>query len=86
MLAPLAAVPSTIIRIRLRQQLLHAQESPLEIGCLNRAQLQVQEGRQAGSDPGMNPASVDIGDQTIHRVPNGHRVVQGWQWIRVFVR
>ena len=60
-------------------------KAPFEFRCLDRAQLQVQEGRQAGIDLGVNPARVDIRDQPGHGLSHGKRGVQGRQGIDIFV-
>jgi hypothetical protein len=67
--------------LRLRYPLLQVRDTLLEIRCFDGAQLQVHEERQAGRDPGMNSAGVNIRDQASHRIPHRQRIVQGRQRI-----
>ncbi|MGA7137549.1 MAG: hypothetical protein WBZ14_07750, partial [Terriglobales bacterium] len=62
----------------------HPSEAPLEIRCLNRAQLKVQEGSEIGRDPRVHLACVYIRDQPSHRVPHSNHVVQRRQRVCVF--
>ena len=51
-------------------------EALLEIRFLDRAQLQVHQRRQPGSNPGVQLARVDISDQPRYRISHSGRAVQ----------
>ena len=64
---------------RFRKQPFHLCDSPREIRRLDRAQLQVQERRQAGGNPRMNPFSIHIRNQPSDCISHCERIVQGRQ-------
>jgi hypothetical protein len=61
------------------QSLFQFCDTPLDIRCLDGAQLQTKKGSQASPDPGGNPASIDIVDQPSHHGPHRQRVIQAGQ-------
>jgi hypothetical protein len=67
-----------------RCELFQLCESPLQIGFLDHAQLQVHQGRETGRDPWVKLAGVDLCDQPGNRVPYGQHIVQSRQRIQVF--